>query len=82
MRWVNKNDHNKIYTVVKYPLKHHIWGMYKGKMIPIHIFDVIIDAPIYLEILSENMSDKYCCNENIIYQGDDDSKHNGTIVKL
>ena len=56
--------------------------MYKGKMIPIHIFDVIIDAPIYLEILSENMSDKYCCNENIIYQGDDDSKHNGTIVKL
>ena len=79
-RWVNKNDVNDVEKIVKHPIKRHIWGMIsRTKINHIHIFDGILDADKYVDILTQNLSPKY--KNNLIFQQDNDPKHTSKKVQ-
>jgi len=77
-RWHNKNDINDVDFVVKHPLKINIWGCIKfNGPNRIHIFEGIMDAEKYMEILNSNIVK----NNDIIYQDDNDPRHRSYLIK-
>lgn len=79
-RWTNLKEED-FERVVKYPVKLHIWGYITGIGIKrIHIFEGIMDAFKYIEILTISFLDIFFQNSDLIFQDDNDPKHRSEDV--
>lgn len=80
-RWIDINNKEDTDLVFKYPLKKHIWGCIK-KNGPnrIHIFDGIMNANMYMNILHVNILDLFFEDNELIFQDDNDPKHRARLL--
>ncbi len=80
-RWINKkstdNDHG-VERTMHYPTKTHVWGCITNDILIFHTFSGIMDAPMYISILENNLLQIY--TDEYIFQDDNDPKHRSNIV--
>lgn len=78
-RWTNTRE-NDTEKCVKHPLKIHVWGYIAKGIRRIHIFEGIMNARKYIEILTTSFLDIFYKNPEILFQDDNDPKHRSKIV--
>lgn len=79
-RWMKKNNEGDsgVERIIQHPIKVHIWGCITNDILLFHIFNETMNAPIYLEILDNNLLQIY--TDEYVFQDDNDPKHRSKLV--